>query len=63
MSACTPLLGCPELAEVEIDGPVDRVHAEAPLAPDFARCREKLAEIGEALTLDVGDDETEEPVE
>ncbi len=42
---------------------VDEVHATAPLAPDFARCREKLAEIGEALTLDVDDDEVEELVE
>jgi 23S rRNA pseudouridine1911/1915/1917 synthase len=32
-------------AEVKIDD----VHATAPLAPDFARCREKLLEIGEAF--------------
>ena len=40
-------------AEVEID----EVHAIAPTAPDFEACRERLAEIGEALMLEVDDEE------
>lgn len=38
-------------AEVE----VDEVRAEAAAAPDFVRCRDKLAEIGGALMLDADD--------
>jgi len=47
-------------AEVEIEGPSDRVHAEAPLANDFISCRDKLAEIGATITTE---DATEDAAE